>query len=203
MQAALTELEAVNDILLTTGYAPMNSFEEAAFDQTIARSELAKAVRDVCAHGFSFNTDEDYVLSPDANDGVILIPEGALSVDPSDRRQNLVQRKHPSRGFCLWDKANLTWIIAEPVKVNVTWSYSYDELPQIARNFAMQSAGNRFQTRMLGDATLNRFTSEDVQRAWTILLRDDARIADRNIFEHSPELAAKTNRRRRGWRAGM
>lgn len=58
MAAPLTELEAVNSMLAATGQAPVNSFSGTISDQNIARGHLANVVREVCSHGFSFNTDE-------------------------------------------------------------------------------------------------------------------------------------------------
>lgn len=200
MQAPLTELEAVNDMLLAIGQAPLNSFSSNVHDQSIARSELTKVVREVCAHGFSFNTDENVVLTPTV-DGLILLPEGAMRVDPTDPLQDIVARKHPDGMWALFDKANLTWTMSEPVKCTVVWSFGYDQLPETARSFACLAAGRRFQARTVGDATLDSFGEEAEARAWATLKRDDAAGADRNIFRRSPELAAKTSRRRRVWRA--
>lgn len=112
--APLTELEAVNDMLAVIGQAPVNAFTANNSDQNIARQELAKVVREVCAYGFKFNTDEGHTLLPEI-DGTIAIPAGAMSVDPMDPRQDLTPRQHPTNGMCLWDAANLSWSISEPV----------------------------------------------------------------------------------------
>lgn len=70
--APLTELEAVNDMLAVIGQAPVNAFTANNSDQNIARQELAKVVREVCAYGFKFNTDEGHTLLPEI-DGTIAI----------------------------------------------------------------------------------------------------------------------------------
>lgn len=198
MAAPLTELEAVNSMLAATGQAPVNSFSGTISDQNIARGHLANVVREVCSHGFSFNTDENYVLTPDF-EGVIAIPAGAMSVNPMDPRQNLVQRRHPTReAMCLWDKANLTWAITEPVKVRVRWSYTYEALPELARVFAAVKAGRLFLADYVGDAQRERFAQEDEQRAWINLRRDQTAISDINIFDN-PRVGRKLIRGRRVW----
>ncbi|WP_242078529.1 hypothetical protein [Brevundimonas diminuta] len=198
MAAPLTELEAVNSMLAATGQAPVNSFSGTISDQNIARGHLANVVREVCSHGFSFNTDENYVLTPDF-EGVIAIPAGAMSVNPMDPRQNLVQRRHPTREtMCLWDKANLTWTITDPVKVRVRWSYTYEALPELARVFAAVKAGRLFLADYVGDAQRERFAQEDEQRAWINLRRDQTAISDINIFDN-PRVGRKLIRGRRVW----
>ena len=198
MAAPLTELEAVNSMLAATGQAPVNSFSGTISDQNIARGHLANVVREVCSHGFSFNTDENYVLTPDF-EGVITSPAGAMSVNPMDPRQNLVQRRHPTREtMCLWDKANLTWAITDPVKVRVRWSYTYEALPELARVFAAVKAGRLFLADYVGDAQRERFAQEDEQRAWINLRRDQTAISDINIFDN-PRVGRKLIRGRRVW----
>lgn len=201
MQAPLSELEAVNDMLLVIQQAPINSFSANVHDANIARSELAKVAREISAHGFSFNTDKNYVLTP-TQDGIILVPIGALRLDPTDPKQDLVARLNPEiSAWCLWDKANLTWQMSEPVRCTIVWSLAFEALPETARSYAALAAGRRFQARTVGDPTSDRFNAEAEARAWATLIKDDAATADRNIFSASPELATKTNRRRRVWRA--
>lgn len=195
MMAAITELEAVNDMLAAIGQSPLNTFNSGILDQNMARSELGKIVREVCLYGFKFNTDENYVLTPDAN-GICYVPAGAFSVDPMDPRQDLTIRKHPSDAFALWDNANLTWTLALPVKVRIKWSFDYDALPETARGYAVLAAGRRFQARIVGDRALDAFAAEAEQKSWLTLQREQAATADINMFTASPELARKTNRRR-------
>ena len=98
LAAPMTELEAVNDMLIGIGQLPVNAIIPEIVDQSIALGELNKVVREVCLYGFKFNTDEDFVLSPDI-DGFIAVPTGALDIDPMDKAQDIIVRKHPSKGF--------------------------------------------------------------------------------------------------------
>ena len=196
LAAPLTELEAVNDMLIGIGQHPVNAFSSGITDQNIARAELAKVVRQVLLHGFKFNTDENYVLTPDI-DNLIVTPAGAMRVDPMDPNCDLIQRKHPSGVFALWDAANHTWEISEPVKCRVTWSFGYDALPEAARGYCVIAAARKFQARVIGDINLDRFNQEDEHKAWLTLRREEADSADINMFTASPELAVKIGRRNR------
>lgn len=196
--APLTELEAVNDMLAVIGQAPVNTFTANNSDQNIARAELAKVVREVCAYGFKFNTDEGHTLHPEI-DGTVSIPAGAMSVDPMDPRQDLTPRQHPTLGMCLWDAANLTWNVAAPAVCRVRWSLTFDALPELARGYAVIAAGRKFQARFVGAPELDRFAAEDQQRAWLALQREQAATADINAFRSSPALARMVERGRTYW----
>jgi len=117
LAAPMTELEAVNDMLIGIGQLPVNAIIPEIVDQSIALGELNKVVREVCLYGFKFNTDEDHVLTPDV-DGFIAVPTGALDIDPMDKAQDIIVRKHPTKGFGLWDAANLTWTMALRIKTS-------------------------------------------------------------------------------------
>jgi len=200
LAAPMTELEAVNDMLIGIGQLPVNAIIPEIVDQSIALGELNKVVREVCLYGFKFNTDEDYVLSPDS-DGFIAVPTGALDIDPMEKAQDIIVRKHPTKGFGLWDAANLTWTMALPVKVRIKWSYTFDALPEAARGYAVIAAGRKFTARVVGDPAADRFGEEDQRRAWLTLQRQQSASADINIFRANKALAASLNRRGRAWRS--
>lgn len=200
LAAPMTELEAVNDMLIGIGQLPVNAIIPEIVDQSIALGELNKVVREVCLYGFKFNTDEDYVLTPDT-DGFIAVPSGALDIDPMNKAQDIVVRKHPAKGFGLWDAANLTWTINAPIKVRIKWSFTFDALPEAARGYAVIAAGRKFQARVVGDPTADRFGEEDQQRAWLTLQRQQSASADTNLFRANRTLAAQVFRRGRVWRS--
>jgi hypothetical protein len=83
MISATTELEAVNEMLMSIGQAPVNTLAVSGIkDVNIARARLQSQTRRVLSRGFNFNTDDNYTLTPDS-DGIILIPNGTLKMRPS------------------------------------------------------------------------------------------------------------------------
>lgn len=196
----ISELAAVNSMLLAIGQSPVNAITPQLHDQNVALDTLRKVVREVCQWGYRFNTDDGYLLNPDV-DGVVFIPLGAQDVDPSEPRQDLTPRQHPDHSaFALWDAANHTFNIGEPVRVKVKWSFEFEALPEAARSYATAAACRRFQAQTVGDPATNRILEGDEQRAWIALQRSQTAAADINAFRASPELAAKTSRRR-AWRS--
>lgn len=63
MISAMAELEAVNEMLMSIGQAPVNTLAVTAIkDVSIARARLTSMTRRVLSRGFNFNTDESYPL---------------------------------------------------------------------------------------------------------------------------------------------
>ncbi|PXA91180.1 hypothetical protein DMC25_06400 [Caulobacter sp. D4A] len=193
-----TELEAVNEMLMAIGQAPVNALVGIG-DVNIALSELRKVVRYVQLHGFAFNTDAGYPLTPDIN-GYLLVPAGVLKIGPEDRNLRLVQRRHPSGQLAMWDTAVHTWAFSAPVYFRVTWGFGFEDLPETARNYIAISAARRFQKRILGSNELDGFNAEDEQRAWALLIRDEMASSDKNLFRQNPAMRRYTNRSGRSGR---
>lgn len=195
----LTELDAVNDILMSIGQSPVNTLAISnILDVSIARAELTKVIRQFQATGYAFNTDESYSLTPDVN-GIILIPNGCLRVDPTDNAIDYVQRKHPNGSRALYDRTNQTWTISEPVLCRVIWAFDFDALPPVAQHYAMIAAGRQFQQRVVGDPQADRLLSEREALAYVALQREERSTRDTNIFTNNPNLT----RQHRGYRRSI
>lgn len=194
MLPALTELDAVNEMLMSIGQAPVSTIETSAVgDVPVARLYLRNVTRYVQLYGFAFNSDRAYVLSPDI-DGVVLVPDGILKLDPTDPQQSLTRRRHPTKGIALWDLANQTWVCSEPVECDVVWGFVYDDLPESAKAFICTAAARKFQARIIGSQQLDGYNAEDEMKAWAILLREERAARDTNLFRQNPTLAKAGHR---------
>src|SRR5262245_43562838 len=128
----MTALEAVNEMLMSIGQAPVNTLEVTGIkDVSIAKQRLDSTTRRVLSRGFSFNTDTDYPLSPDI-DGIIAIPSGALKVESMDINE-YVTRRHPEKGLALYNKAERTFEFTAAVTVKIVWAFVFEDLPETAR----------------------------------------------------------------------
>lgn len=189
----LSELDAVNELLGSIGQASVNSLSSLHGDPAIARGYLLSVNRSVQLYGFTFNTDENYELQPDG-DSLLRVPEGTLRIDPMDKRQSLVARTHPDGFRAMWDLANHTWTMSEPVTFRVTWGFTFEDLPESAKNYITLAGARRFQKRIIGSDELDGYNAEDEERAWSLLLRDERATSDTNVFRRSPSLARMTSR---------
>ncbi|MCR5870681.1 MULTISPECIES: hypothetical protein [unclassified Sphingomonas] len=195
--APMSELEAVNRMLKSIGQAPVNTLEVTGIgDVNKARQDLEETSRDVQTAGWSWNTDDAYPLSPDAN-GYILIPNGVLDVDAADPTVNVAQRRNPQNGsMCLWDLDNRTFTFTSPVDCKIIWGIAFNDLPQIARTYISTAAARRFQARVVSSTVLDRYNETDEERAWFLLQRGERRTRDTNVFRANAGVRRFYSRRR-------
>lgn len=190
-----TLLEAVNTVLSTVGNSPVSSVDGTGIeDADIAFRMLTEASRRVCLRSFNWNTDTDYPLAPDA-EGYVNLPAGALKVDPQTPTLNAVVRRNPVNSkLGLWDKGNRTFLFTSTVPCEITWGFPFEDLPEVARDFIVLSAGRTFQKRFVGSQVLDRYSAEDVALANAELLKGELRSRDYNLFRDNPSMAKSANR---------
>ena len=179
MLSPTTELEAINTMLSTIGESPVNTVEDTGnVDVVIARQILQTVSREVQARGWHFNTEINYTITPDS-EGYLVLPKTVLKVDtvyPDSSKDVVV------RGSKLYDRENHTYVFTDAVKVDMTTLLTFDELPEVARNYATIRASRIFQERVVGSDTLHAFNSQDEARAMVSLMEYEADTADLNIL---------------------
>lgn len=179
MLSPTTELEAINTMLSTIGESPVNTVEDTGnVDVVIARQILQSVSREVQARGWHFNTEKNQNITPNS-DGYLVLPNTVLKVDtvyPDDSKDVVV------RGSKLYDRENHTYVFTDAVKVDMTVLLTFDELPEVARNYVTIRASRIFQERVVGSDTLQAFNSQDEARAMVSLMEYEADTADLNIL---------------------
>jgi hypothetical protein len=194
MIAPMTELEAVNEMLMSIGQAPVNTLNVTGIrDVNIAKTRLQTTARRVLLQGWHFNTDETHEVAPDA-DGIVVVPPGALSVDASTPYDDLTVRRH-EKGMAVYNKADQTFVFAAPVSLKIIWGFPFEDLPEAARCYIATSAGRRFQSKVIGSQILDRFEEEDEVKAHILLQREERRTRDTNMFRGNAQLAGFGSRR--------
>ena len=179
MLSPTTELEAINTMLSTIGESPVNMVEDTGnVDVVIARQILQSVSREVQARGWHFNTEKNYTITPDSK-GYLVLPNTVLKADtvyPDGSKDVVV------RGNKLYDRENHTYVFTDAVKVEMTVLLTFDELPEVARNYVTIRASRIFQERVVGSDTLQAFNSQYEARAMVSLMEYEADTADLNIL---------------------
>ena len=179
MLSPTTELEAINTMLSTIGESPVNTVEDTGnVDVVIARQILQNVSREVQARGWHFNTEINYTITPDS-EGYLVLPKTVLKADtvyPDSSKDVVV------RGSKLYDRENHTYVFTDAVKVDMTILLTFDELPEVARNYVTIRASRIFQERVVGSDTLHAFNSQDEARAMVSLMEYEADTSDLNIL---------------------
>lgn len=196
MISPLTELDAVNEMLMSIGQAPVSTLEVSGIqDVNIAKAELLKVSRRAQSQGWNFNTDNNYELYPDI-DGYIAVPSGVLKIDAEDKARNLVVRRREDVGLFLYDRDENSFIFEdEKVECKIVWGFEFEDMPETARAYIATSAGRKFQSRVIGSQVLDRFQESDEFRAYVLLQRDERGSRDTNMFRSSTFLSSFGNRR--------
>lgn len=187
----------MNELLASIGQSPVNSLAGIGSigDAALARSFLNTRARATQLQGWAFNTDEDYVLNPDA-EGRMRVPDGFLKITPSRGSTYLKARRHPDGSWAIWDGSAQSWTHAGAASFTIVWGFHFDDLPEVARHYVTVVAGRDFQRKLLGSNQLDGYNSQDERVAWVQLLREERANRKTNQFQKNASLAAATARRR-------
>jgi hypothetical protein len=186
----LTELDSVNNLLLSIGQSPVNSLSVPGVkDVSIARMALHDTSREVQSRGWWFNTDTKWPLVPDIN-GNIVVPPSALEVYPSDGNSDIV-----TRASKLYDKSRRSNVFDKAVECDLTWFLAYTDLPQNARKYIERRAGRIFQTNIVASQILYQFTKELEVEAFAEIERQNLKSQKLNWFTTGSSTNQIVNRR--------
>ena len=155
---ATEELPAVNEILASVGQAPVTTLDQTNPDVAIAYDTLINVSREVQAEGWTFNTEEYYPMTPDAN-GEIPIANNILQIDLHDEKDNSYETVRRSgklyeKIIHTYDWTTLTgW---DTVRCNIVWLFDWVDLPRPIQDYIVAKASTVVSTRIVGDPQMFR-----------------------------------------------
>ena len=190
--AKISQLEAVNSVLANIGESPVNSLTENSVDIGLALRHLSQVSREVQMRGWSFNTDSEYVLSPN-NDDKIAITDDILAVDldtTDDPEYDVV-----IRGSFLYNRYDRSYTFTGDLKADVTWLLAWEDLPPHAQNYIVVSAGIKMADDVESSPASHRFGQEDQLHAWNAFKSQEIDTNDANLVRYSRSASL----RKRGW----
>lgn len=195
---AMTKLEAVNEMLLAIGQAPVNTLEVAGIrDVSVAALLLDNVSREVQSEGHSFNTFE-VTLTPDVNGFLIVAPD-VLQIDSLEGwRWDVIPRVDPQDGVNkLYDRKARTFIATDPVEVEVVKLLPFESLPQHARRYIVAMAKLRFQASVVGSTMLNGLIEQEVGMAYANFRKAELLQQDNNMLNGNPTIINRNRHRLR------
>ena len=167
---AQAELQAVNEILASIGQAPVTTIEAQTItyqdgtsaeipinpEVAIVYETLTQVSREVQAEGWTFNKENEYPLTPDAN-GYLSMTGSMLQMDLSDTLANN-NFDTVIRNGRLYDKLEHTdvWDTTQTYDVDVVWYYDFADLPQVFKDYVTARASTRCAIRLVGDVNLTQ-----------------------------------------------
>ena len=179
-----TKLEAVNTMLSIIGEAPVNSLQTGLVDAETAETILNNVSREVQSRGWNFNTELDYVFSPNT-DGEVVLPSNIIRADraQSEQKYRTSNEEYIQRGNKIYDKSNHTFTISKKLKLDVIVLLDFELLPEVARNYITLRAYRIFSDRVVGDLGLSQLNRPDEAQALQDLKEAEADNGNYNIFD--------------------
>jgi len=193
-----SELSAVNTIISMVGKSPLNSLSNLTDVEAItAQSILLEVTREVQTKGHSFNTEACMTLSRDLSTNKISVPLNTAMFRPSPIGGN-ADDKLVERGGFVYDVTNETFVFTADVEAELVLLYTFDKLPQYARQYIMIRAGRIFQDRQRVSETRHRFTIVDERDAQMAFTKNETRVKahQRNLKRGGGYIAETIHRRR-------
>ena len=172
-----TKLQAVNTIISNIGQAPVTNLESGNPLVEMAEQILDEITIAVLAEGWEYNMERGYPFTPDSNNQ-ILIPDNVLSLDtkPGDGTQTVI------RNGKLYDRVEHTYEFTGQQKLDVTWLFDFEELPEAFKNYITIRAANVFAGRSVGSSEAVQFGQREETIARATLLEYDTQQANYTIF---------------------
>ena len=189
-QTLTSELEAVNYMLRAIGERPVATLENipSITKAIMARDTLRDNSRDIQERGWSFNSEEDYPLSPDSTTKEISIPVNALRCDPSSQTNDYV-----NRGSRLYNRTDHTYSFDSAVEVNIVFFLPWEEIPESCRKYAKIKAARVFQKQAIGAPDQVSLTEDDETAAYKDFLDSESAADAPNFLKNIPALNRRVN----------
>lgn len=186
--AQQAELEAVNDILAAIGESPVNTLNgDANVDVVNARRILTQVNRLEQARGWTFNIEEDYILTPDAFSNLIIYMPNYLSVMGTGGTQ------YVNRGGYLYDRSAKTDRFTSPVSVTMIELKTFDEMPEVFKRYIINKAAKRFNIQFFGDEAADTIITNELVDLERLIMEYELDFGQFNAFS-DPFLGQATQR---------
>ena len=177
-QSNMTELDAVNQMLLSIGEQKVNTLESSGvLEVDVAKETLRNTSREVQGEGWHFNTEHRVVLMPD-QDGFIALPGNVMNVWQHERMLPVVMQ----RGNQLYNMTKHTFRFESPEVVSILYCHDFNELIPTARVYITHRASRIFQENTSGSTVAEEFILRREAQARIQLEAADARDAGYNVL---------------------
>jgi len=182
--APMTEIEAINEMLMRSNLAPVNSLDSSGgVEVEKAKKILEYTSRSVQMRGWAFNTDKSLKLVPDTNNQIIL-PSNTLKVDAAgpDRHTMVTARDGILRKTNRYEGGDPTEFTS-PIYVDIVYYLAFEEIPMTAQWYITVVAARRFSDASTASSVLHQFQQMEEARALVDLEEAEGEEADFNMLD--------------------
>jgi len=169
-----TKLEAINTMLSCIGHAPLNTLEGTKSYFTVAAEKILEdETKKIQLQGWDFNSEDDYQLNPTEDNNIEVASNMIMIKFPT-----VYKNRYVVRNGKLYDKFEHTFTINKPIKCSVVFSFPFEELPEVVKQYATMSAAYRFVKRELGAEKASQYTQEDLIEARIAMEQHELEIGE-------------------------
>jgi hypothetical protein len=183
----LSELDAVNRMLLGIGKTPVNTLEVGGIrDVSVARLTLEQVSFDIQSKGHRFNTHV-VTLTPRVEDNRILIPADVVSIEGTDSNKDVsveIEAEAPTIRF-LFNRDDDTFEWSGPVKAEVVRYLDWAVLPGHASQYIAAHAALQFQNQRVGSPSLEAPLERALSRAHAAFRKQELKQGRPNLIRDS------------------
>lgn len=184
------ELAAVNDMLSAIGESPVNTLEgDANADVANCRRILNGVNTEVQSTGWTFNIEEDAILTPDVFSKFINWLPDFLSVKSSGGATAYI-----NRGGYVYDRTAKTDQFTDPITVSLIRLKSFEEMPVQFRTYIVARAARRFNIRFFGAAEIEASLQIEEQEAWRAVQEFELDYGNFNMLDGDAWTAGRLTR---------
>ena len=181
--AVSTELDAVNQILSSVGQAPVTTLDLQNPEVFMTVNTIRECSRQIQLEGWTYNTERNYPLQPDATTSKIAIPPGVLTIDSNRKTHSDTYDLVMRNGF-LYDRYHHKDTFDNEIKVDVVWFFDFEYLPPALQEYITAKAARMCATKMVGDSDLNQLLAEQEGSTRAALIEYECQQGDYSMFGH-------------------
>ena len=193
MAGQMTELDAVNDILVAVGDSPVQSLDAGTYHEAyIIKQLLDRTSREIQSRGWWFNEEENIKLLPDSM-GQIKLATDVINVQVrDDNNGSIIQR-----GDKLYNRETRSFTFTSAVMVDIESFLVWKELPQIARQYITAATAIKYNSGNRGIQDIKQDLQQQLRGFYAQMLTEDVEGRDVNLLENSRvyNIAFKNRRR--------
>ena len=171
-------------MLALIGEAPVNTLEEP--DGVTAKAIRILDDEVIMMQGKNYWFNQYPALLPLDTNNEIMLPSNVSRVDANNT--SIIQR-----GLKLYNKYNNTFVFATPIRVSLTVTLSFEELPLTARLLVKATAEWFYEMQEQGDNSISNALRYTMDRCNTMFQDENLQQQNNNVF-NNPEVAERANR---------
>ncbi|PWM76698.1 MAG: phage tail protein [Phascolarctobacterium sp.] len=183
---AITELDAVNEMLSVIGESPINTLENLQNIDAINALRILRLVnRQEQARGWSFNVISSLTLNPDVLTKKIRWQDNYLFLKGSNGEKLIRSGEYVKDLNADTEKFDSA-ITAEAILL-----VPFEDMPDPMRSYIIAKASLAFQTRYFNSPELTQITSQTLNETWMRLQEYEMTNNSYNILDNSDVSALK------------